>query len=181
MLRYTAFLRAINVGGRVVKMDRLRTLFESLGLANVETFIASGNVLFDTPAANVSSGMLAQKIERELYRALGYEVATFLRTGPELAAVAAHRPFDAPDPLPAGHSLLIGFLNAAPTAAAEQRLMAYTCATDDFSVHGREVYWWCRGRISDSRFTGARLEKALGLPTTMRNVKTVRRLVARQT
>lgn len=49
MSRYIALLRAINVGGHTVKMDRLRTLFAQVGLANVETFIASGNVIFDTP------------------------------------------------------------------------------------------------------------------------------------
>ena len=48
MTRWVALLRAINVGGRTVKMDRLRALFEELRYANVETFIASGNVLFDT-------------------------------------------------------------------------------------------------------------------------------------
>ena len=47
MPRYITFLRAINVGGHTVKMDRLREIFESLGFANVETFIASGNVVFE--------------------------------------------------------------------------------------------------------------------------------------
>ena len=46
MTRYIAFLRAINVSGRRVKMDHVRKLFEALGFSNVETFIASGNVIF---------------------------------------------------------------------------------------------------------------------------------------
>ena len=49
-MRYVALLRAVNVGGRTVKMDRLRTLFEELKLRNVETFIASGNVIFESTA-----------------------------------------------------------------------------------------------------------------------------------
>ena len=56
---YVALLRGINVGGRNVKMDRLREIFESLGFSNVETFIASGNVIF------VGSGYLQA---REVYR-----------------------------------------------------------------------------------------------------------------
>ena len=51
-MKYAAFLRAINVGGRVVKMDRLRTLFEAAGLRGVETFIASGNVVFESGRKN---------------------------------------------------------------------------------------------------------------------------------
>ena len=47
MSRYLAFLRAINVGGHTVKMDALRHIFESLGFTSVETFIASGNVIFE--------------------------------------------------------------------------------------------------------------------------------------
>ena len=52
MTRLIAFLRAINVGGHTVKMDHLRQLFESLGFSGVETFIASGNVVFETNARN---------------------------------------------------------------------------------------------------------------------------------
>ena len=53
MPRFVAFLLAINVGkGHVVKMDSLRRAFESLGFSKVETFIASGNVIFDTGAGN---------------------------------------------------------------------------------------------------------------------------------
>ena len=47
-MKAIAFLRAVNVGGRVVKMDRLRALFEGEGFTGVETFIASGNVIFDS-------------------------------------------------------------------------------------------------------------------------------------
>jgi uncharacterized protein (DUF1697 family) len=46
MPKYVAFLRAINVGGHTVKMDHLRRLFEALGFTNVETFIASSDVVF---------------------------------------------------------------------------------------------------------------------------------------
>ena len=55
MPRYVAFLRAINVGGHVVKMERLRALFEDLGFAKVETLIASGNVIFETRAEDAGA------------------------------------------------------------------------------------------------------------------------------
>jgi uncharacterized protein (DUF1697 family) len=170
-----AFLRAINVGGHVVKMDRLRALFEEMELANVQTFIASGNVIFDAPHA---PDALEERIERHLHGALGYAVATFLRTPGEVAAAAGHPPFAA-DVVAEGVALYVGFLRAAPAAEARDRVLALRTETDEFAIHGRELYWLCRARISDSPVTGAKLEKALGMPTTLRNVTTVRKLAAR--
>ena len=90
-MRYIAFLRAINVGGNnIVKMDRLRKFFEGEGFTNVETFIASGNVIFDGAGR---TGGLERAIEAMLKNALGYEVSTFVRTDAELRALAAHDAF----------------------------------------------------------------------------------------
>lgn len=93
MPKTIAFLRAINVGGHNVKMEQLRALFEQLGFDAVETFIASGNVVFETDAA--PDAALEADIEAHLRAALGYEVATFLRTDAEVAAVAAYEPLPA--------------------------------------------------------------------------------------
>ena len=76
MPKFIAFLRAINVGNHTVTMDQLRRLFEELGFTNVETFIASGNVIFDAKAKTVSS--LEAKIEKHLEKVLGYEVSTMV-------------------------------------------------------------------------------------------------------
>jgi uncharacterized protein (DUF1697 family) len=89
--RYIAFLRAINVGGHTVKMETLRRLFEGLGFSDVETFIASGNVIFDSPIEETRS--LEKKIEVHLKENFGYEVATFIRTPTELAEIINYRPF----------------------------------------------------------------------------------------
>ena len=78
MTRLIAFLRAINVGGHTVTMDKLRKEFEALGLMEVETFIASGNVIFTPRSLDVVA--LEKKIEARLRASLGYEVATFVRT-----------------------------------------------------------------------------------------------------
>ena len=64
MPRVIAFLRAINVGGRTVKMDRLRGLFADAGFRNVETFIASANVIFDSPGKTTAG--IERKIEAGL-------------------------------------------------------------------------------------------------------------------
>ena len=177
MPRYVALLRAVNVGGRVVKMDRLRALFEALKLRNVETVIASGNVLFD--AGRDDAAALERRIERHLERALGFEVATFVRTAAELAAVAAYEPFAALGPLEAGRDLWIGFLSAPPTADVERAVLALATDVDRFRITGRELYWRRLVRNMESLRLGARLERVLGVPMTMRNATTVRKLAER--
>lgn len=173
MPRHIALLRAINVGGHNVPMARLRALFESMQLGRVETFIASGNVLFDAPSSDAAA--LEARIEDTLEQALGYAVATFVRSPAELAAVAAHDAFPGEDE---GHALSIAFLKEAPGRAAAEALAGRRTPVDDFRVHGREVYWLCRSRVSDSKFSGAVLERVLGAPATFRNVTTVRKLAA---
>ncbi len=174
-VRYVAFLRAINVGGHTVKMVRLRTLVEELGLAQVETFIASGNVLFD--AATTSPAALETRIERHLASALGYEVPTYLRSLASLADVALQHPFEHFER--DGHALSIGFLKAQGDDALRARLAALETDYDAFHVHDRHVYWLCRGRMtSASKVWGVPLDRALGAPATFRNVTTVRKLAA---
>ena len=174
-MKYIAFLRAINVGGHTVKMDRLRGLFEQVGFSGVETFIASGNVIFEAPVEDARA--LEQQIEAHLRQALGYAVATFIRTPAELATVAAHHPF--PSAHPDNTTLYIGFQPASPRDDARQKLLALQTPLDEFQVHGRELYWLCRTSISQSAVSGAKMERALGMPTTLRNVTTVRKLVAK--
>jgi uncharacterized protein (DUF1697 family) len=174
--RYVAFLRAVNVGGRVVKMDHLRTLFEAMKLKQVETFIASGNVLFDARITDTDA--LEKRIEKHLEQALGYEVLTFVRSPDEITAAAAYEPFGDPAALPPAHAIYIGFLKTKPSDDARQKLLAYRTKVDDLHVREREVYWRCVKSLGESLFTGALLEKTLG-PATMRNVTTVRKLAAK--
>jgi uncharacterized protein (DUF1697 family) len=176
MPRYIAFLRAINVGGHTVKMDRLRQLFEGLGLENVETFIASGNVIFETAARGARG--LEPRLEQHLEAALGYAVAVFLRTPAEVAAAVDEHPFDALA-VASARGLYVGFLRQALAAEARQKLDALSTDRDQFGLRGREVYWLAREGLGQSAVSGAALEKALGQPTTLRNVTTLRKLAAK--
>jgi uncharacterized protein (DUF1697 family) len=176
MSRYIAFLRAINVGGHTVKMDTLRQLFESLGFSGIETFIASGNVVFETTAQDART--LEKKIEHQLQEALGYEVATFIRTDAELADIANYKPFRQAD-LDAAVALNIAFLADPIDAKSKQKLMALRTDIDDFHVHGREIYWLCLKRQSESTFSNAVLEKTLGRRSTLRGADTVRKMAAK--
>ena len=168
--RYVAFLRAINVGGHTVKMDRLRQIFEALPIKNVSTFIASGNVLFESPAAAIH---LEASIELQLRKHLGYPVGTFIRTIPELQKVAALDPFSGEE-----GTLYVGFLKTKASAEAARSLAGCSNETDRFHVNGREVYWLGKAGFAGSTFSGAKLEKIVG-PATMRNITTVTKLAAK--
>ncbi|HTL98864.1 MAG TPA: DUF1697 domain-containing protein [Holophagaceae bacterium] len=176
MPRYIAFLRAVNVGGRVVTMGALRELFEELGFAEVATFIASGNVIFETPSK--AEAALKQKVEAHLKASLGYEVATFLRTDAELAGIAAREPFTAKE-LETAAARNIGFLEAPLDGEAERALMALQTPDDEFRLHGRELHWLSRVKQSESKLTNARIEKAIGAKITFRGLNTVRKLAAK--
>jgi uncharacterized protein (DUF1697 family) len=177
MTKYVAFLRAINVGGHVVKMDYLRSLFEAMGFAKVETFIASGNVIFE--AKPNKPELFEKKIEKHLQQNLGYEVRTFVRTVEEVANVANAQPFSAAELRGDGHRLFVGFLAAQPSDEARQELTGCADKFNDFAVVGREVFWLCRVKFSETDFSGSRLEKVLKLKTTLRNINTAKRIAAK--
>jgi uncharacterized protein (DUF1697 family) len=176
MARYIAFLRAINVGGHTVKMDVLRQHFEALGFSNVETFIASGNVVFETTVKNTRT--LEKKIEQQLRAELGYEVATFIRTEAELAAIAKYQPFH-PAQMESATAFNIAFLAEPLDAALQKKLFALKTDIDDFHVQGREVYWLCRRKQSESTFSNAVLEKTIGRATTIRGVNTIHKMATK--
>lgn len=177
MPKYVAFLRAINVGGHLVKMDQLRALFEALEFENVETFIASGNVIFDSKSKSV--GALEKKIGKHLHDSLGYEVTTFVRSLDEIAKISAFKPFSDAELSGEGHQLYVVFIGEKPAAAAVKKLMSMRSDIDDFCCNEREVYWLYRRKAGDSKFQGPLLEKSLGIQATVRNVNTVRRLTAK--
>jgi uncharacterized protein (DUF1697 family) len=171
MPRYIALLRGVNLGGHTVKMDRLKKLFEELGFKKVETFIASGNVIFES--ASKGGPALEKKIREHLEKSLGFPAMTFLRTDKELAQVLEHEALAEQW----AQTVYIAFLSAPPSKEACAKLMSYRSKTDDFHVNGREAYWLCKSHMSVSPFFRVGLEKALGTKATVRNVTTVTKLV----
>ena len=178
MPRYIAFLRAINVGGHTVKMDHLRGIFESMGFSDVETFIASGNVIFESKSTDAR--VLEKMIEKKLKEALGFEVATFIRSDSELAAVANYKPFPKPQ-MDSATALNIAFLSEPLDDKSKKALMALKSDIDDFHVHGREVYWLCLKKQSESKFSNAVLEKIIGRQSTLRGIYTIRKMAEKYT
>ncbi len=173
-MRYAAFMRALNVGGRIVKMDELKKIYAKIGFKGAESFIASGNIVFE--AASKDRAAMEQKIAAGLEKALGYEVTTFLRNFEELAAIGSAMPFKGIEDAP---TYVVGFLHAPLDAAGKKRFLALAGPNDRFAVIGQEVYWYSTIGQGESKFSANMFDKALGVKSTWRNLRTVRKMVAR--
>jgi uncharacterized protein (DUF1697 family) len=176
MPRYIAFLRGINLGNRRLPMSRLKALFAELGFGEIETFIASGNVLFTSKVTD--PGRLETRIAKHLESSLGYPVDTFLRTAGQVAAIARSKPF--PEDGQEGITIHVGFWQRPVTPDFARRLAAVRTDEDEFHAKEREYYWLCRVRTSDSKVWTLPEIKALKFPTaTMRNMTSIRKLAAK--
>lgn len=157
-------------------MPTLKKLFEAMGFSSVETFIASGNVIFETSKRDPRK--IEQLISKNLREALGYDVHSFVRTRDELAEVEAFTPF-APGKIENAVAYHIGFGTGPYGDQHKKGIAGLQTATDELRAEGHEIYWACMTRSSDSKVTGAAIEKSLGGRTTLRNINTVRRLLAK--
>jgi uncharacterized protein (DUF1697 family) len=155
-------------------MDHLRRLFEEMGFSKVETFIASGNVIFESTSK--SGKALEKKIATKLEESLGYRVDTFVRSIAELAEIDAYKPFADNDP---GSTLFIVFTGAGLSDEAKGELRACATTAHQFEANGREVYWLRRVKFSESEISPAKLEKVMRMPGTVRNSNTVRRILSK--
>jgi len=176
MFRFIAFLRAINAGrGRTVKMQVLRGVFQSLGFSKVATFIASGNVMFETTTKKTKA--LETKIEKALHEALGYEVRTFIRGEAELTKIANYHPLPQ-SKLDRSWVCNIIFLADNLTPTLKRNVKALRTNTDAFEVRGREIYWLRRAK-NGALFSTVPLEKILGRAFTVRGADTIKRIASK--
>ncbi len=176
MERFVAFLRGINLGKRRPPMSQLKELFEEMGFDEVETFIASGNVLFSSKQRRRSE--LEARIAQQLEESLGYAVDTFVRTAEEVVAIGKAKMF--PEDGEPGVTIHVGFLRDELAPAVACKLTAVRTAEDEFRAGGREYYWLCRVRTPDSKVWTLPEVKALRLPSSsMRNMTSIRKLIAK--
>jgi uncharacterized protein (DUF1697 family) len=172
MPRHVALLRAVNVGGRTVKMADVVRLLEAAGLSDVSTVIASGNVRFTS--RSTARTALAKRVEEALAAGLGIEVDAFVRTPAELAAVVAESPFGAQ--VPAGGALQVLFFAAPLDGQATATVASFATEADAFEVRGDVVYWRCRTKVSESEFDSKKMERRLARRLTARSITTVVKL-----
>jgi uncharacterized protein (DUF1697 family) len=156
-------------------MQFLRRVFQSLGFSKVATFIASGNVMFETTTKKTN--MLERKIEKALHEALGYEVRTFIRGEAELTKIANYHPFPESKLDTSWHCNII-FLADNLTPTLKRNMKALRTNTDAFEVRGREIYWVRRTK-NGALFSTVPLEKILGRAFTVRGADTIKRIASK--
>jgi uncharacterized protein (DUF1697 family) len=176
MSEYAAFLRGMNVGGHRLSNVDLRTHFEKLGFSGVQTFRASGNVIFASAPEPVTE--LAAHIETGLESSLGYAVPVFLRSAGEVRQIAAQRPFDPPSIASSKGKLQVALLGAKPVAKVREQVLAMAGEEDLLAFGARELHWLPSGGILDTTLDFKAIERLLG-PMTTRTMGTVELLAAK--
>ena len=177
MERYVAFLRGMNLGNRRIKNPELLAHFEAMGLEDVATFRASGNVVFVDPASEAES-KLQKRLEAELDERLGYDVAVFLRSAAEVAAIAAREPFDAKAIAASKGKPQVVLLGRKPSAKAKKAVLALASEGDLMVVEGRELHWLPTVGLSETELDTKALDAALGKGTT-RTAGTIEQIAAK--
>ena len=172
MTRWLALLVAVNVGGKTVPMAELRTVFTDLGFQQVQTYIQSGNVLFE--ADTEQEATLLKVIRPALSAAFGWDIEVLLRTLPELDAVLAGNPFTGGQDDPT--KLLVTFLAAEPAADRAAKLKPPAGETGELKLVGREIYLHTPDGYGRSKLNNANLAKLAGVAATTRNWKSVGKL-----
>lgn len=177
MTIYVSMLRAVNVGGSSpIKMDALRTAYESLGLSDVRTLLQSGNVLFRSGLTD--RRQLAKRIMQEIERQLGLEVVVILRTLEEIVSIVERGPVLSPRA--SRDKLLVMFLKSVPDAAAQAALLKWHKGKEMkemLEMRGPEIYLYYPDGVGRSKLTSAVIEGKLDTPGTARNWNTLTKLV----
>lgn len=175
MATYVALLRGINVGGsRTIRMADLRSLLDDAGYGDVNTYIQSGNVVFDHD--DLPMLQLVQQLEAQIEAATGLQVPVMVRTAAEWRSVVERNPYDGVEPA----QLHVAFLAGIPEANATDTLQRAAKEPETCVVDGHQVYMHLPNGIGR-----ADLPKGLdriGAAATVRNWRTVSKLhdLARQ-
>ena len=183
MATYIALLRGVNIGGNTLKMERLRKLCADLGHTNTQTYVQSGNVIFE---ANGTAAACGKALEKKLIGETRLPVSVVVRTPGELKKVLNSNPF--PEAVPKSSEsqkkkkvaepfkLYVAFLAAAPDKDGLKKLSELRFAADQFHVAGKEIYQQYANGDGNSKMTNNLFEKMLSTRATTRNWNTVNKL-----
>jgi len=168
MIQYIAILRGINVGGkRKILMKDLKALFVELGFANAQTYIQSGNVVFESEEGqhSIIEGMIGDGIIRQY----GFEVPVIVRTAHEWKQLVEDNPYDGVDI----RQLHVTVFKALPMSDRVSQLNAFRADPDEFSLAERHAYIRCFGKYHETKLGNNLFEKKLQVSCTTRTWKTI--------
>jgi uncharacterized protein (DUF1697 family) len=171
MTTFISMLRGINVGGqKKVRMAELKSLYETLGLENVQTYVQSGNVVFDSTEKD--GVKLQNAIEVQIEATYGFNVPVLIRTGDDFRRVIESHPFAGEEPV----RVLVTFLYEQPEGSKWDELRTYKDKVDQFTLGEQEIFLFCPGGYGKTKLSNTFFEKKLGVDATTRNWKTINTL-----
>lgn len=174
MNTFISLLRGINVSGqKKMRMIELRSLYEALGLSNVQSYLQSGNVVFDSDVKNPAR--LATIIEKQIELSYGYAVSVFIRETADWRRIVENNPFltaQNQDPT----KLYVTFLQERPSQATLSALETPPNETGQFIIGEREIFLFVPDGYGRTKLSNNFFEKKLNMPATTRNWRTVNAL-----
>lgn len=171
---HIALLRGVNVGGKNrLPMKDLRAIFEEIGCGDVRSYIQSGNVVYS--ASKAMSKRVSRRAAAAIEEHFGFRSPVITRTALEFERAVHDNPF--PEAEEAPKTVHLGFLASEPTETSLATLDPERSPPDRFIVRGREIYLHCPNGVARSKLTTAYFDARLGVVCTMRNYRTVTRLL----
>jgi uncharacterized protein (DUF1697 family) len=169
-----SMLRGINVGGhKRIKMDQLRASFEALSFDEVQTYIQSGNVVFQT--RELSPVALSKRIEERILHDFGFAVSVVSRTADEMGEAIRNNPFLKQRRIDQ-EKLHVTFLSEAPAPFALKKLQDLAALPDQSHCFGKEIYLYLPNGVSGSSLMKTPWDRVLSVVATTRNWNTVHQL-----
>jgi uncharacterized protein (DUF1697 family) len=156
-----------------MKMEQLRGLCNGLGFQNVETYVQSGNVVFQTIAENPVA--LSRSISEVILESFGFDLSVIVRTSKEIRSVLANNPFLKEKKIDSS-KLHVTFLSETPQKGSLEKLEALAMSPDQFHSAPNEIYLYCPAGYGRTKLSNNSIEKALSVNATTRNWKTTNTL-----
>jgi len=174
MNTFISMLRGINVSGqKKIRMADLRSLYGSLGLVDAQTYVQSGNVIFDSLERNVEK--LRQTIETQIEVTFGFFAPVLIRSGDDFRHLIGSKPF-AKERSEEPTKVMVTFLYERPDQSKLNDLSVPENDTCEFIVGEQEIFLFCPGGYGRTKLSNTFFERKLGVIATTRNWKTVNTL-----
>jgi uncharacterized protein (DUF1697 family) len=170
-----SMLRGVNLGpNRRVKMEALRSLYESLRLRDVRTYVQSGNVIFRTEERDIA--LMTKRLQKAIEKTFGFQCDVILRTTSELRGVIARNPFANRRGIEPS-KLLVTFLTSDPGEEARKQVRKIKTNPDELWIDGREMYTYFPNGMARPKVSWAAIEKILKISGTGRNWNSITKLL----
>lgn len=175
MTTYISILRGINIGGhKKIKMDALRQMYSELGFSAVQSYIQSGNVIFQSPQTNTQK--LERTISDKIRETFGFEVPALVLSIEELDNALKKNPFLA-DPTKDPAHMHLTFLSDVPNPSILNQIVPAYYAPDEFRQVGKVIYNYCPNGYGNTKLTANFFENKLKLVASSRNMRTATELL----